>query len=171
MPYRSSSTLLDPRYSGLPPAIGAVFPASIGAAVIGTVSLVALTIILATAASEWSAFSFGDLLPSLIMVGMAISLGSLTGTLVVLFYIVIFGFPVALLLGARIARPVGLVASAASFLVAVALANLWLGNVPMIDGTGQFDLTVFLSVLAFAVPAAFLYHRWVIAMRNEADLD
>ena len=77
----------------------AIVPASIIAGVIGTAALMVVYMSAAALAGALSATSLEDLLSFLVVGGAAIAVGSIGGTFVVAFYLVIFGLPVALIAG------------------------------------------------------------------------
>lgn len=145
---------------------GAIVPAAILAGLIGTVCLTVTFMVAALWAGEFSTFSLEELLSVLVFTGMFIAMGSIGGTFVVAFYLVIFGLPVALLLGERIRTPAGLLSAMATGLAAALVAIYWMWGI-----TADSDDTIWqddaLFVLCFVLPAAWFYRRQVIAMLDE----
>jgi hypothetical protein len=144
---------------------GAIVPAAILAGLIGTVCLTVTFMAAALWAGEFSTFSLEGLLGALVFTGMFIAIGSIGGTFVVAFYLVIFGLPVALLLGERIRTPAGLLAAMTTGLVAAYAANRWMWGMPSVSG--QPSAWEGAIVLCFVLPAAWFYRKQVIAMLDE----
>lgn len=141
-------------------------PASVAAAVIGTVSLMVIYLTAAMFAGAFGSFSIEDLLSVLVVSGAAIALGSIGGTFVIAFYLVLFGLPVALLLGERIRTRAGLGIAIATGVVAAFAVSRWIWGLPSISGeTPAWEEALALS--CFVLPAAWFYRRQVIAMLDE----
>lgn len=92
-----------------------------------------------------------------------IALGSFGGAFVVAWYLVVFGLPVALLLGERIRTPAGLLVSVATAAAAALMAIRWMWGFTALLNEQQETLIIF----AFVLPAAWFYRRQVIAMLDE----
>lgn len=144
---------------------GAIVPAAILAGLIGTVCLTVTFMVAALWAGEFSTFSLEGLLGALVFTGMFIAIGSIGGTFVVAFYLVIFGLPAALLLGERIRTPAGLLAAMTTGLVAAYAANRWMWGMPSVSG--QPSAWEGAIVLCFVLPAAWFYRKQVIAMLDD----
>lgn len=112
--------------------------------------------------------SAADLLGALVMAGIFMLVGWVVAIFVVAFYFVLFGMPVALLLGDRIRHPLAL---AVALVDAVISAMLVVSGsaLNLIEGDG-FHLPTFGIVLCFALPAGYFYRRSVIALRDENSL-
>lgn len=144
----------------------AIAPASIAAGVVGTGSLMLVYVIAAGIGGAFSATSLEGLLSFLVVGGAAIALGSIGGTFMVAFYLVIFGLPVALLLGERIRTPAGLLVAMTTGLAAAYVAARWMWGLPGVSGEPlQWEEALALS--CFVLPAAWFYRRQVIAMLDE----
>ena len=144
----------------------AIPPASIAAGVIGTASLMVFYVIAASFGGAFSAASLEDALSFLVVGGAAIVIGSIGGTFVVAFYLVIFGLPVALLLGERIRTPAGLLTALTSGLAAAYVAQRWMLGLPGVSGAPSHWEEAF-ALSCFVLPAAWFYRRQVIAMLDE----
>lgn len=145
---------------------GAIVPASIIAGVIGTVSLMLIYATTAILGGAFTSPSLEDLLSFLVVGGAAIAVGTIGGTFVVAFYLVLFGLPVALVLGERIRSPGGLVVAITTWLAAALLVSRWMFGIPTGSGeSSQWEEALVLS--CFVVPAAWFYRRQVIAMLDE----
>ncbi len=88
------------------------------AGLIGTASLMIIYMTAASLGGELSGTSLDDLLSFLVVGGAAIAVGSMGGTFIVAFYLLIFGLPVALAMGERIRTPFGLLIAIATGLAA-----------------------------------------------------
>jgi hypothetical protein len=120
----------------------------------------------ASFAGAFSAPSLEDLLSFLVVGGAAIAVGSIGGTFVVAFYLVIFGLPVALLLGERIRTPAGLLIAMTTGLVAAYIVGRWMWGMPGLSGEPAVREEA-LTMVCFVLPAAWFYRRQVIAMLDE----
>lgn len=93
---------------------GAIVPASIISGLIGTVCVTLTFMGTAVLSGEFATLSLEGLLGALVFTGTMIALGSFGGAFVVAWYLVVFGLPVALLLGERIRTHAGLLVSVAT---------------------------------------------------------
>lgn len=95
---------------------------------------------------------------------MALILALIAATFLVAFYLFVFGLPIALLLGDRIRHPLALAVALVDAVLAAAIATggSWLG----VFEADKLLSPAFGVVLAFALPAGFLYRRNVITMRE-----
>lgn len=144
----------------------AIVPASIASGFIGTVCLMVIYSSFAIFAGAFGTLSLEDLLSFLVVGGAAIAIGSIGGTFVVAFYLVLFGLPVALLLGERIRSPAGFVIAIAAGLAAAFVVSRWMWAMPSISGEPEaWEEALVLSCFVF--PSAWLYRRQVIAMLDE----
>jgi hypothetical protein len=144
----------------------AIVPASIIAGVIGTACLMIIYVMAATLAGALSPTSLEDLLSFLVVGGAAIAVGSIGGTFMVAFYLVIFGLPVALMLGERIRTPAGLLMAMATGLAAAYVVSRWMWGMPSVSGQpSTWEEALVLS--CFVMPAAWFYRQQVIAMLDE----
>lgn len=114
----------------------------------------------------FGSFSIDALLAMLVFTGALIAVGSIGGTFMVAFYLVIFGLPVALLLGEHIRTPAGLLAAMATGLAAAYAAMRWLWGMTWASGEPVWNGEAFV-VLCFVLPAAWFYRKQVIAMLDE----
>lgn len=146
---------------------GAILPASIIAGVIGTICLILIYSYAAIFAGAFVSFSLEDLLSILVVGGAAIAIGSIGGTFVVAFYLVIFGLPVALLLGERIRTSAGLLVAMAIGLAAAFVVSRWMWGMPTNLSVGSPGWEEALALFCFVLPAAWFYRRQVIAMLDE----
>ena len=163
MPYRSG---FEFRNGGLGPYIEAIPLAAVGSACLGVALLV---IWLLLTEMSWSVVpsspgEFASVLVGLITgIGFAVT----AAAFVVGFYLVIFGLPVAILLGPRLHRPwaltVTLLDAGASTLFVMTSDSI---EVLQPDGP---PILLFLWALSFALPAGYLYRRGVIALREQAE--
>lgn len=98
------------------------------------------------------------------MAGWFLAFALVASTFVVAWYLVVFGLPVALVLGDRIRHPLALAVSLIDALAAslIATAGTWLG----LSESGNLSPGFLAAVLCFALPAGYLYRRNVIAMRD-----
>jgi hypothetical protein len=144
----------------------AIIPASIGAGVIGTASLMVIYVTAASLGGAFSDTSLEDLLSFLVVGGAAIAVGSIGGTFMVAFYLVIFGLPVALMLGERIRTPAGLLIAMTTGLAAAYVAGRWMWGMPGMSGKPPVWEEA-LALSCFVLPAAWFYRRQVIAMLDE----
>jgi hypothetical protein len=152
--------------SRLAATAGAIVPASIMAGLIGTIALMVIYVTAASLGGAFSATSLEDLLSFLVVGGAAIAVGSIGGTFIVAFYLVIFGLPVALLLGERIRTPTGLLIAMTTGLAAAYVAGRWMWGMPGISGEQTVGEEA-LALSCFVLPAAWFYRRQVIAMLDE----
>ena len=133
---------------------------------IGTASLMVIYSTAAIFGGAFASFSLEDILSFLVVGGAAIAVGSIGGTFVVAFYLVLFGLPVALLLGERIRTPAGLAIAMATGLSAAVVVSRWMWGMPSASGKpAVWEEAMVIS--CFVVPAAWLYRRQVIAMLDE----
>jgi len=114
----------------------------------------------------FTSFSLEDVLSFLVVGGAAIAVGSIGGTFVVAFYLVLFGLPVALLLGERIRTPTGLAIAMATGLSAAVVVSRWMWRMPSASGEPAVWEEA-MAIACFVVPAAWFYRRQVIAMLDE----
>lgn len=133
---------------------------------IGTACLMAITVASAGMAGALSPTSVGDVLSFLVVGGAAIAIGAIGGTFIVAFYLVIFGLPVAILLGERIRTPAGLLIAMATGAAAAWAASRWMWGVPGIS-VAPSSWEEALVLACFVLPAAWFYRRQVIAMLDE----
>ena len=168
MPYRPSYGLLF-RPAGS--VFGAIPLTSFGAAVAGT--FLTLTYMLLDDFSRASERGlFWELAPDILNRALnsavfALPFGIFIGTFLVAGYLVMFGAPMALLLRSRLDSALGVALSAGTALLASLIAYA-----AMFDGFDRpFNLAWEASaiVLAFALPAALLYHRSVVLLLEEPD--
>jgi hypothetical protein len=152
--------------SRLAATAGAIVPASIIAGLIGTVCLTVTMTGMAFFTGGFATFSLDGLLAALVFTGALIAVGSIGGTFTVAFYLVIFGLPVALLLGERIRTPAGLLAAMATAAAATYAAMRWLWGMTWASGEPVWNGEA-LVVLCFVLPAAWFYRRQVITMLDE----
>lgn len=147
--------------------VGAIVPASIGAAAIGVLVNAAI-VIFTLPTDEFSGASPAELLLMIGAAGFALALVAVGASFVIAFYLTIFGLPVAWLLGNRIAHPLalGLALIDATIAAAFAVAR----SSFLSSEASTFSWIAFLMVGAFAIPAGFLYRRQVIIAREEAEL-
>lgn len=145
---------------------GAIVPASIISGLIGTMSLTMAFMASALWVGEFSNLSLESLLGALMFIGTAVALGSIGGTFVVAFYLVLFGLPVALVLGEHIRRPAGLFAAMATAAGAGLFAIRWMWGFTALSDEPLWQQEA-LMVFAFVLPAAWFYRRQVIAMLDE----
>lgn len=141
-------------------------PASIIAGLIGTACLTVAMTGMALFTGGFDTFSLDGLLAALVFTGALIAVGSIGGTFVVAFYLVIFGLPVALLLGERIRTPTGLLAAMATGAASAYAAMRWLWSMTWASGEPVWNGEA-LVVLCFVLPAAWFYRRQVITMLDE----
>jgi hypothetical protein len=145
---------------------GAIVPASIIAGLIGTVCVTVFFVAALLLDGFLSPVSLESLINALMLTGMMIAIGSFGGAFVVAWYLVIFGLPVALLLGDRIRTPAGMVVAMAMAAAAALIAMRWMWGVTAAspEAMWQDDAVI---VFAFVLPAAWFYRRQVIAMLDE----
>lgn len=162
MPYIST---FEGRHTRLRSVVAAVVPASMIAAAFGVACLGAYAIVFE---GLMTAEGAAALLGALVMAGTFLVVGWVAAIFVVAFYLVVFGMPVALLLGDRIRHPLAL---AIALVDAVVSAMLVVGGsaLNLFEGDG-FHLPTFGIVLCFALPAGYFYRRSVIALRDESGL-
>ncbi len=114
--------------------------------------------------------SLGEALLFLASLGGVIALGTIAGTFFVAFYLVIFGWPAAFLLGEKITGPAGLLAAAVSAgagtLFALSLLTGW-----SVSSSPFPKWEALIPIAVFAAPAAFFYRRYVISALDEGPLD
>lgn len=145
---------------------GAIVPASIISGLIGTACLTALFMAGALLRGDFFPPSLEGLISALAFTGVMIAFGTFAGAFVVAWYLVVFGLPVALLLGERIRTPGGLIAAMATAAVAaLAAIRLMWGFTALLDE--PFWQEEALMIFAFVLPAAWFYRRQVIAMLDE----
>ncbi len=163
MPYRGGFGRPESRLAA---TAGAIVPASIAAGLIGTACLTVIVIGAAVYTGEFTPLSLEALLGVLVFTGTMIAIGTIGGTFVVAFYLVLFGLPIALLLGERIRSATGLLAAMAAGAAAAFVAVRWLWGVTAAseDAAWNYDALI---VICFVLPAAWLYRRQVIAMLDE----
>lgn len=142
---------------------GAIVPASIISGFIGTACLTVLFMTGALFRGDFFPPSLEGLISALMFTGTMIALGSFGGAFVVGWYLVVFGLPVALLLGERIRTPAGLLVSVATAVAAALMAIRWMWGFSALLNEQQETLIIFVFVL----PAAWFYRRQVIAMLDE----
>jgi hypothetical protein len=145
---------------------GAIIPASIISGLIGTVGVTIFYVAALLLDGFLSPVSLESLINALMLTGMMIAIGSFGGAFVVAWYLVIFGLPVALLLGERIRTPGGMFVAMATALAAALIAMRWMWGVTAAspEAIWQDDALI---VFAFVLPAAWFYRRQVIAMLDE----
>lgn len=105
----------------------------------------------------------------LIGLGIAIALGSLAGTFLVAFYLLIFGWPVAFMLCERIRGKTGLAAAIATAVIACLFAASWMWGWSFFNDQ-QVSYAGLIPIAVFAIPASFLYRRNVINALDEAKI-
>ena len=145
---------------------GAIVPASILAGLIGTVCLTVTFMTAAVFSGQFFPLSLESLLAALMFTGTMIAIGTIGGTFVVAFYLVIFGLPMALLLGQRIRTPAGLIVAIATAVAAALVAIRWMWGFTALSDEPLWQEEA-LIVFAFVLPAAWFYRRQVIAMLDE----
>lgn len=145
---------------------GAIIPASILSGLIGTVCVTVFFVAALLLDGFLSPVSLESLINALMLTGMMIAIGSFGGAFVVGWYLVIFGLPVALLLGERIRTAGGLFVAMATAAAAALIAMRWMWGVTAAspEAMWQDDAVI---VFAFVLPAAWFYRRQVIAMLDE----
>jgi hypothetical protein len=145
---------------------GAIVPASIISGLIGTVCVTVFYVAALLIDGFLSPVSLESLINALMLTGMMIAIGSFAGAFVVAWYLVIFGLPVALVLGERIRTPAGLFVAIATAAAAAMIAISWMWGVTAAspEAIWQGDAMI---VFAFVLPAAWFYRRQVIAMLDE----
>jgi hypothetical protein len=145
---------------------GAIIPASIISGLIGTVGVTIFYVAALLLDGFLSPVSLESLINALMLTGMMIAIGSFGGAFVVAWYLVIFGLPVALLLGERIRTPGGMFVAMATALAAALIAMRWMWGVTAAspEALWQDDALI---VFAFVLPAAWFYRRQVIALLDE----
>jgi hypothetical protein len=165
LPYRPAYWLLNKR---LNPALAAIIPASMLSAMTGMALLIVAMGLFEIVATNLPINSIGDAIILLAAGGMIFAFGSIGGTIVIAFYLTIFGLPVALILGERVRQPIGMAAASLSALVAGVAGGSWLWETSnLYGGQGSAPLALPFSFIAFGVPAAFLYRRQIINLRDE----
>lgn len=165
MPYKPSL------YSGISghrigPSVGAIVPASILSGFVGTLLVTLMLVLQEMIVGELRLGSLWDALSAVLLTGSMVGVGSIGGAFFVGFYLLFFGLPVAALLGERIEGTVGLVAALVTGLIATSTASLWIWNISVATAKGEAWQPVFM-ILAFSLPATFIYRRQVMAMREE----
>ena len=160
MVYRPSRYIIE---RNLGPVTAAIFPASLIASAIGTAAIVPLLLL------EMREFngSIPNISEALLFSGfVAIVLGFvvIAGFVVVAFYLALFGAPIAMLLGHRIAHPLALGIALVDAALAAAIAVT--GSLFQNSGTA-FPIGGFAIALCYALPAGYFYRRNVVAMRQE----
>ncbi|QUL37758.1 hypothetical protein [Erythrobacter sp. JK5] len=146
----------------------AILPASFQAAVVGSLLILAyLAVVFAIELFEPTVMAAAG---GIMFVFLVMFLGTLIGTVFCAFYIAVIGAPLAMLLGERIERPVGLAIALVAALLAGGLAAA------ILTGSG-FDLGQIESwygiaaTLAYAIPAGLLYRRSVVVARELSRRD
>jgi len=163
MPYRAGFGAPESRLTA---TASAIVPASIIAGAIGTACLMLFYLLAAMAAGEFFSLSLEGMLSFLVVGGFAVAVGSIAGAFVTAFYLVIFGLPVALLLGERIRTPKGLAISMATGAGAAAVVSRFMWSVPWVSSEPLlWEHALVLG--SFVLPAAWFYRRQVIAMLDE----
>ncbi|WP_086608556.1 hypothetical protein [Erythrobacter donghaensis] len=145
---------------------GAIVPASIISGLLGTAFVTMFFMAAAAFSGEFQSASLETLISILVFTGAMIAMGSIGGTFVVAFYLVIFGLPVALLLGERIRSLAGLIVSVATAVAAGMIAIRWMWGFTLASDEPLWQQEA-LIVFVFVLPAAWFYRRQVIAMRDE----
>lgn len=115
-----------------------------------------------------------ELVSLLVLTGFSLCLATIAGTFVSAFYIALFGFPVAWILGNRIRHPVAIGAALLSAFVGTAFAFWVLGGAWWTDGDGQEQgiwSNGLLPILCFAIPAGLIYRNFVIKALDESEFD
>jgi hypothetical protein len=112
--------------------------------------------------------SFGEFALGLLGISAGIGIAVTAATFVVGAYLVMFGLPVAMVLGRHLHSPwaltVALLDAGAGALFAVT------GNrIGALEGDGP-SLLFFLLVLSFALPAGYLYRQGVVMLREQAAI-
>jgi hypothetical protein len=145
---------------------GAIVPASILSGFIGTACLTALFMAGALFRGDLFPPSLEGLISALMFTGTMIAFGSFAGAFVVAWYLVVFGLPVALLLGERIRTPGGLLVAMVTAAAAALIAIRWMWGftLPSDEPLWQEEALI---IFAFVLPAAWSYRRQVIAMLDE----
>lgn len=143
--------------------LAAIVPASIISGLCGTLALMLTLLVMASAGGGLALHSLEDILSILVASGMAIAMGAIGGTFVVGFFILLVGFPVAVLFGDRLKGLLGLVVALLAGIGAAALAAMMLGGGVGSSGSSDMLETTFYTA-AFALPAAYFYRRQVISM-------
>lgn len=163
--YRSRSQFFEDRVGA---AMFSIWPASILSGFIGT-SAVSLGAWLShTQADGYGIRSLGDLMLALAGSGLLIAIGTIASTLIVAFYLFLFGLPVAFALGDRIRNPIGLAVSLLAALAASVVAASWLwGSHALSFGSSPMTWEAIFAVGVFAVPASYCYRRSVIMALDE----
>ena len=139
-------------------------PASLASAAIG-VFVVGSYLIFATGGD--AAASPADMLAMIIFGGFGLAMAVIGATFIIGFYLCLFGLPVALLLGDRIRHQWALVLALGDALLGTAIATG--GSRLGLMGGGDFAWQAYAVVLAFALPAGYLYRGFVIANRDAND--
>jgi hypothetical protein len=168
MPY--SGSWLTPSESRFIAAAQAIVPAAIGAGAIGTVCLMTVYTISAVIGGALSGLTIEDWLGVFVSGGMALAFGTMAlafgtfaATLIVGFYLALFGMPVAVLMGQRIRSRAGLAVALATSVAGIAIISM--GDVAFPFAYAAADKWQHILIVScFAVPAAWLYRQQVIAM-------
>ncbi|MDJ0979290.1 MAG: hypothetical protein QNI87_12260 [Erythrobacter sp.] len=163
--------MIGPYAGSLSPPFAALFPASVGAGLIGTVIFVFATVLLEAPGNGIAMGSISDLFNALLLVGVGIAFGAFAGAFLVLWHLVIFGLPVALIIGRRIERPAGIAACMASCAIALVIAYHWVAGIFRDGAIVAPDPTTMAAIAFYALPAAWLYRRWIMALRAELEVD
>ena len=165
MPYRPGFHATDRRF-GAP--FAAILSASIKAGFVGASTITLFVIAAAVLGGERFSASLDEMLSILVGIGGGVAMRAIGGAFAVAFYILLFGFPVAVAMGNKIREGSGAIATALSCLTAIAIVLLWNDWFDRPDGTSYYwDLLIGLS--AFAVPAAYFYRRDVITNLDLID--
>ena len=165
MRYRPGHQTIDNRIGAVTYTI---FPASVISGFVGTCILTLGAATLLFAAGEFATISIVGFLGLLIAAGASIALGTIAGSVVVAFYLALFGLPIALLLGERIREPIGLLAAVASAIIASGLAMVWLSGArsDALD-PNRVAWEWIAAITAFAAPAFWFYRRNIIMALDE----
>ena len=171
MPYRPS---FETSSFGTARLLGAVFPAGISAALCGMIFAGVIGLVAAGGdRTLGAAISPFELLAALILIPVSFGLALILATFVCCFYIVIFGLPVAWILGDRIRHKLSWLVIAPITLLSTLQAYSWFWGANMDTQTNDAwvpDLGVLSIAMGFALPAAHFYRHFLIAFRDEDEL-
>lgn len=163
MVYRSD---FGPPGSRFAATISAIVPASIASGMTGTLGVLIMMTYNALAGGHSLPSTVGQVLATISGYATFFALGSIAGSVLVGICLLLFGLPVAMLLGKNIRHPGGLAAAIVTGLAATLFVGdvLWSGPI----SSGTFDGWGILPFFAcFALPAIWSYRRYVIAMLDE----
>ncbi len=166
MKYQPGFTYISDRFG---PITSALFPTSVASGFIGTFILVVVLIAASIIDNELQFRSLDEFVLMLIALGAAISLGTIAGTFIVAFYLAIFGWPVALLLGEQIRQPIGMAAAILAAVTATLFALSWVWGWSFFGGR-PFSYETLIPIVAFALPASLLYRKHVIDALDESSI-